>query len=443
MQANDRLRARGRGRDHVHVQRRGIGGKDGARFGDPVQLAEQLLLDLHVLEHRFDDQVGIGQLLQVQRGREQRHAGLDIGRAQAPLARGIFVVAPDRLQAAVQRLLRGLDDGHGVAGVEEVHGDAAAHGAGADDADAPDRKRGRVGAHIGHVPYLARGKEVVALRRRLRAVEQFCEQFALALQAGFERLLHRRLDAADIEFGRIEAAKAARVGLAEGSEQFRLAARGRHLVIGFAHLAQGPLLGHHLARERHRIGTQRGVVGQQVDQAHLRRSAGRHVRARGDHLQRLFRAHDTRQPLGAARPGQQAEIDFRQPALCRARGDAVMAHQRQLQPAAERGAVDSGHHRLGRVLDHGLHLCQRRARRRLAKLGDVRARDKGLAGADQHHGLDRIVGKCARHAVADAAAHGGGQCIDGGRVEGQDGDVGVHREVGHGVDGGHGSVLLD
>src|SRR3546814_11712161 len=66
-----------------------------------------------------------------------------------------------------------------------------------------------------------------------------------------------------------------------------------------------------------------------------------------------------------------------------------------------------------RISDWSSDVCssdlQRRARRRLAKLGDVRARDKGLAGADQHHGLDGIVGQRARHAVADAAAHGGGQ----------------------------------
>ncbi len=40
----------------------------------------------------------------------------------------------------------GLDDGHGNAGVEEIHRDAAAHGAGADDADPLDRLRRRVRA---------------------------------------------------------------------------------------------------------------------------------------------------------------------------------------------------------------------------------------------------------------------------------------------------------
>ena len=43
----------------VDVEIRGVGGEHRARLGDRVELAEDLLLDLHVLEHRLDDEVGV------------------------------------------------------------------------------------------------------------------------------------------------------------------------------------------------------------------------------------------------------------------------------------------------------------------------------------------------------------------------------------------------
>ena len=38
-------------------------------LGDLVELAEDLLLDLHVFEHRLDDEIAIGQDVEVQTGR--------------------------------------------------------------------------------------------------------------------------------------------------------------------------------------------------------------------------------------------------------------------------------------------------------------------------------------------------------------------------------------
>ena len=83
MQAEHILRPRGRGGDFVDVEIGGVGGEDGARLGYRVELAEHLLLDRHVLEHRLDDQVAIGEIGIV-------GGALELGE---PLALGIFASA--------------------------------------------------------------------------------------------------------------------------------------------------------------------------------------------------------------------------------------------------------------------------------------------------------------------------------------------------------------
>ena len=132
-------------------------------------LREDLLLHVHVLEHRLDDEVAVGERVEVERRAEQAH------RASRPrscvsrpfLARALVILADDA-EAAVERLLLHLDDRHRNAGGEEVHRDAAAHRAGADDADLLDRQRRRVVRHVGDLAGLALGEEEVALRARLR-----------------------------------------------------------------------------------------------------------------------------------------------------------------------------------------------------------------------------------------------------------------------------------
>ena len=68
-------------------------------------LREHLLLDVHVLEHRLDHQVAVGQRVEVERRAEQPHARLDVGLRQPALLGGVLVVAADGREAAVERLL--------------------------------------------------------------------------------------------------------------------------------------------------------------------------------------------------------------------------------------------------------------------------------------------------------------------------------------------------
>ena len=73
VQADHVLRPRGAGRDLVDVEVGGVGREDRARLGDLVEPAEDLLLDVHLLEHRLDDQVAVGERLEVERRVQQAH----------------------------------------------------------------------------------------------------------------------------------------------------------------------------------------------------------------------------------------------------------------------------------------------------------------------------------------------------------------------------------
>jgi hypothetical protein len=70
-----------------------------------------------------------------------------------------------------------------------------------------------------------------------------------------------------------------------------------------------------------------------------------------------------------------------------------MAGERDLEAAAERGAVDRGDHRLGAILDHVDDLRQPGGcGLGGAELADVGAGEEGLALADDDHRLHRLVG---------------------------------------------------
>jgi hypothetical protein len=167
------------------------------------------------------------------------------------------------------------------------------------------------------------------------------------------------------------------------------------------------------------------------------------VRARCDHLQRLFRADDAWQALRSARTGQQTEMHFGQAALRRRHSDAIVATQRSFQAAAERGAVDRGDDGLGRILDRVADIVQARRLRRFAELGDVGAGDECPAVADQHYRLDGGVGDRLLHAFDDAVAHLLRQRVHGRRIDGQHGDVALRSQIRNGIDGPHRESLLE
>ena len=109
---------------------------------DLVERAEDVLLQRHVLEHRLDDEIGVAELGGSSVGvinamRWSRLLGLE-----AAAADGALVVLAHAAQNRVSSiLLLHVEHGDRHADIGEAHGDAAAHGARADDADPGDRAR--------------------------------------------------------------------------------------------------------------------------------------------------------------------------------------------------------------------------------------------------------------------------------------------------------------
>ena len=95
--------------------------------------------------------------------------------------------------AAIERLLRGLDDRDRDAGLQEVHRDAATHRARADDADLLDRAQRRALGDVIDLGGLALGEEQVALSGGLGAAHQLHELGAFELDTFLERRTGRRL----------------------------------------------------------------------------------------------------------------------------------------------------------------------------------------------------------------------------------------------------------
>ena len=167
-----------------------------------------------------------------------------------------------------------------------------------------------------------------------------------------------------------------------------------------------------------------------IDDARRQRSRRRHRLAVGRHVERKLRAREARQPLRAARAGNDAEQHFRLSDFRVFRRDAEMARLRDLEPAAERVAVDRRDERLRRVL----HPPQQRVRAggplerivfRLQRVEhfDVRAGDERRSGADEHDRFGRGIRDAALDGPIDAVPHSRAQRIHRRVVDRDDGDA--------------------
>ena len=81
--AEDVAGAGGGGGDLVDVEIAGVGGEDGAGFGEGVELAEDVLLDGHFLEDGFDDDVGAGEVGEADLAGDAGEAGFGFGLGDA------------------------------------------------------------------------------------------------------------------------------------------------------------------------------------------------------------------------------------------------------------------------------------------------------------------------------------------------------------------------
>ncbi len=174
-----------------------------------------------------------------------------------------------------------------------------------------------------------------------------------------ERQVDGRLDALDAALGGAEPARLPRHGLAEAREHLRVALSRGELLVEVADLLERPLLGDDRSRanadgaQPARSPSTISSIEPVVERLARRRS-GRLPRSSSSAFSTPTSA---RQSLRAARPGKQSELHLRQPEFGRLHRHPVVARERDLETAAERGAVNRRDHRLRRVLD------QRRAPR--------------------------------------------------------------------------------
>ena len=161
-----------------------------------------------------------------------------------------------------------------------------------------------------------------------------------------------------------------------------------------------------------------------------------------DHLQRLLGADKARQALRAASTRQQAELHFGQADARFRRGNPIVAGERQLEAAAERGAVQCRDHRLRQRLDRGDDLAQARGLRRLAEFGDVGTGEKRAPRAGDHHRIDCIVIADPAQRLGEPGADLVLQRIDRRIVGGDDRDPAIAAKIDAGVDIAHPGVPI-
>ena len=139
--------------------------------------------------------------------------------------------------------------------------------------------------------------------------------------------------------------------------------------------------------------------------------------ARHAHVEGLRDADQPREPLCAFRAGNDPEVHL---GLANQRvgdGDAIVPRHRELEPAAERRAMDRHDDRLAAVLDPGEEVVKVGGRsaiapRRLLQAGDIGARDERLSRALEHDRANRHVLLRCRERLDDGVGHTGAERID-------------------------------
>lgn len=117
MRADDPLRALRHRRDLGDRDRRGVGGEDRVLPDQLVQRAEDLVLDLKLLEHRLHDDVRVGDRVQIGRRGDPRERRIGVGRLQLALRDEPRVGRLDGIGAAGHGRIGDIAQNHVPAGL--------------------------------------------------------------------------------------------------------------------------------------------------------------------------------------------------------------------------------------------------------------------------------------------------------------------------------------
>ena len=128
--------------DLRHRERGGVRGEDGVGRDEPVELLEELALDLQILEGSLDHEPAGAELGDVGDERQAAERRVLLVLAQAPFLDAAGQVVVDRLPPPLAELRVDLAADHLDSGLDADLRDAGAHGAEPDDADARDLRHG-------------------------------------------------------------------------------------------------------------------------------------------------------------------------------------------------------------------------------------------------------------------------------------------------------------
>ena len=151
-----------------------------------VELAENVFLDAHILEYRFDHQIDIGQRLHVQRGCQHCLHGVAFIRLELAALHGTVKIGCDRCNTTVQPVLRDLDQRDFQTRQQAGCRDSRPHCATADDTDMGDLAGRAFG--LGNIADSAFTEEGMDQPRALWCVHALHEQSAFDLEACHQRL---------------------------------------------------------------------------------------------------------------------------------------------------------------------------------------------------------------------------------------------------------------
>ena len=328
----------------VDVECRRVRRENGVGACHRGELGERGLLQVHVLEHRLHDDVDVTEAVIAHRRSNERECAFHRLRRHSALRHRRRVVLADDRHATVERGLIHVLEQNRNAGIRVRHGDAAAHGAGANDSSTRDRTRGRVFWHARNPAGLALREEHVPHRFRLDRQDAVGEQLDFASRAAVEVHGEAGLDG---------------VHRGEGCPRTpgRLVERRAYCLAGrdacgaiadlVLQIPGAAALLRRGTRAREGDGAlQQIAVDHGVDDARLRSPGGSDRLALGAHLERCRRPAQARQPLCAARARDDPEVHLGLSHVRAGDGHAVVTGHGELEAASERVTVNGGNERL-------------------------------------------------------------------------------------------------
>ena len=265
-------------------KRGGVAGQDCAGLADLIELGEDFFLQGHAFKDRFNHHVHFTELVIAQSRSDELEAFVHelLGESSALYGDGIVLL--DVGHAAIERCLISFFEQDREAGIGKHHGNAAAHGAGADNGHVLYWNNRRVFGNVRHFGDFAFTEEDMDQGFGLVGEETFHEEPLLFRAALFKWQLRGGFHGVDGSNGRHQPAllfaDIFTRGGKDGGVLFRLA----EFFIALARFGGG--LSGNFTRKGHRA-LEQIALNHAIDQAQLRAFFGRDRLAVHAHLQRL------------------------------------------------------------------------------------------------------------------------------------------------------------